>query len=137
MNDNKQGKIKTMNYEPLMNRINTSDLAFSLFKKGEYHIGIQEYFFKKDICGPEDLYIHLRKLINKELKKRYKDQEFETGEYEFNHNDLSLVELYKHIIAWLSEYNKEDKFSKCLREFSKDIAIKYIQESEEFERCNI
>lgn len=113
----------------LMSEESTSDLAYNIFDKGSCYPLLADYFEKKDITCPEDLFKELRKLNIKSVNKRYKD----IGEYRFRKNDLELPELVKKIQCWRYQSGcSKGKLYKALEEFIRDAAFKYLTMTEEY-----
>lgn len=128
----------------LMDKKNTSSLAYAIFKGGEYNSHLQEAFEKDDIRGPEDLFIALRKANLKSLEARYGDKwtEDDVGEYDFDHDELNLPDIFKGISCWQyqsceSKEVEESDLYRALGEFKADCAMKYIRKSEDYEKSEM
>lgn len=124
----------------LMSEESTSDLAYNIFDKGSCYPLLADYFEKKDITCPEDLFKELRKLNIKSVNERYEDSKLtknDIGEYRFRKNELELPELVKKIQCWryqsgCSEKVLKGKLYKALEEFIRDAAFKYLTMTEEY-----
>lgn len=124
----------------LMSEESTSDLAYNIFSKGSCYPLLADYFEKKDITCPEDLFKDLRKQNIRSLNERYEDSKLtkkDIGEYRFRKNDLELPELVKKIQCWryqsgCSEKVVKGKLFKALEEFIRDASLKYLTMTEEY-----
>lgn len=124
----------------LMDEESTSDLAYNIFDRGSLYPLLADYFEKKDITCPEDLFKELRKQNIASLNERYKDYRLtkkDIGEYRFRKNDLEIPELVKKIQCWryqsgCSRRIVRGKLFKILGEFIKDASLKYLTMTEEY-----
>ncbi len=128
----------------LMNEESTSDLAYNVFKRAsQYHL-LRDYFEKKDITCPEDLFKDLRKQNIKSVKERYEDSKLtmkDIGEYRFRKNELTIPELIKKIKCWkyqsgCSEKVAKGKLYKALGEFIKDASLQYVETTSEYRNAS-
>lgn len=127
----------------LMSEESTSDLAYNIFDRGKCYEKLQDYFDKKDITCPEDLFKELRKQNIKSLNERYEDSKLtnkDIGEYRFRKNDLEIPELVKKIQCWKYQSSCSDKvvkgkLYKILGEFIRDASLKYLATTEEYKNA--
>jgi hypothetical protein len=122
-----------------MSTKNTSSLAYAIFKRGEYHEKLSDFFEKNGILCPEDLFLKLRKLNLKAVDERYgrKHTKDQVGEYDLEHDELSLPEIVKGIDCWQYQVSGSDSISKSrlyriLTEFKRDCAFNYTIRSEKY-----
>ena len=123
----------------LMDRKNVSSLAYAIFTQGESNSKLRRLFMAEDIRGPEDLFVRLMKDNLKSLEARYGDKrtDGDVGEYDFDHDKLTLPDIIKGIACWQyqsreSKEVRDSDFFKALSDFKSDCAMSCVTKSEEY-----